>query len=209
MRILMIDVQAGGSPTYTLTEDYALGMEMLKRQWQCRYVPSYLVVGEAPEQVRNAMQQRSRWVKVRPSCTLCTPPPGLSCSRQSSTKVLPVDCRLRARPHERTAHPWLGYSPITFASTWNVQGHFQIMFSWQHCPLFQWKLPVFMRIMYCSGVWNYITGAISTPLFIVVPMITIWCEPTPQHLVHAAFLAHFEKSAYQYSCCFPLPCPCR
>ena len=62
----MPGVQAGGSPTYTLTEDYALGMEMLKRQWQCRYVPSYLAVGEAPEQVRNAMQQRSRWVKVRP-----------------------------------------------------------------------------------------------------------------------------------------------
>lgn len=57
-------MQAGGSPTYTLTEDFALGMEMVKRQWRCRYVPSYLVVGEAPEQVRNAMQQRSRWVKV-------------------------------------------------------------------------------------------------------------------------------------------------
>jgi len=39
-------------------------MEMVKRKWQCRYVPNYLVVGEAPEQVRNAMQQRSRWVKV-------------------------------------------------------------------------------------------------------------------------------------------------
>ena len=58
-------MQAGGSPTYTLTEDFALGMEMVKRQWKCRYVSSYLVVGEAPEQVRNAMQQRSRWVKVR------------------------------------------------------------------------------------------------------------------------------------------------
>ena len=57
-------MQAGGSPTYTLTEDFALGMEMVKRRWKCRYVASYLVVGEAPEQVRNAMQQRSRWVKV-------------------------------------------------------------------------------------------------------------------------------------------------
>ncbi len=30
---------------------------------QCRYVPEYLAVGEAPEQVRNCFQQRSRWCK--------------------------------------------------------------------------------------------------------------------------------------------------
>lgn len=60
----LLHVQVGGSPTYTLTEDYALGMELVMRQWKCRYVTSYLVVGEAPEQVRNAMQQRSRWVKA-------------------------------------------------------------------------------------------------------------------------------------------------
>ena len=57
-------VQAGGSPTYTLTEDFALGMEMLKRGWKCRYVSNYLAVGESPEQIRNCYQQRSRWVKV-------------------------------------------------------------------------------------------------------------------------------------------------
>ncbi len=48
---------------YTLTEDYALGMELKKRKWQCRYVNEYLAVGEAPEQVRNCFQQRSRWAK--------------------------------------------------------------------------------------------------------------------------------------------------
>ena len=55
-----------------------------------------------------------------------------------------------------------------------LQGHFQIMFSWQHCPLFQSKLSWPMRIMYSSGVWSYIVGAISTPTFILIPMITIW-----------------------------------
>ncbi len=55
-----------------------------------------------------------------------------------------------------------------------VQGHFQIMFSWQHCPLLQSDLPMFMRVMYISGVWSYIVGAISTPLFILIPIITIW-----------------------------------
>ena len=79
----------------------------------------------------------------------------------------------------------MGFHMGFLALTWHMQGHFQIMFSWQHCPLFQWKLPVFMRIMYCSGVWNYITGAISTPLFIVVPMITIWCDPATRCLLHA------------------------
>ena len=48
------------------------------------------------------------------------------------------------------------------------------MFSWQHCPLFQRKLSWIMRILYSSGVWSYIVGAISTPTFIVIPCVTIW-----------------------------------
>lgn len=58
--------QAGGSPTYTLTEDFALGMELCKLRWHCRYVQAYLALGEAPEQIRNCYQQRSRWCKVGP-----------------------------------------------------------------------------------------------------------------------------------------------
>ena len=59
--------EAGWSPEYTLTEDFALGMELKKRRWQCRYVEEYLAVGEAPDEVRNCFQQRSRWAKgVRP-----------------------------------------------------------------------------------------------------------------------------------------------
>jgi endoglucanase len=54
---------AGWSPEYTLTEDYALGMELKKRGWHCRYVQAYLAVGEAPSGVRNCFQQRSRWAK--------------------------------------------------------------------------------------------------------------------------------------------------
>ena len=57
--------QAGWSPEYTLTEDYALGMELMIRKWKCRYVEEYLAVGEAPAQLRNCFQQRSRWAKVR------------------------------------------------------------------------------------------------------------------------------------------------
>ncbi len=62
---------AGWSPEYTLTEDYALGMELTKRKWLCRYVEEYLAIGEAPEQVRNCFQQRSRWCKVQMPADLC------------------------------------------------------------------------------------------------------------------------------------------
>jgi hypothetical protein len=58
---------AGWSPEYTLTEDFALGMVLKMKKWHCRYVEEYLAVGEAPEQVRNCFQQRSRWCKVRSS----------------------------------------------------------------------------------------------------------------------------------------------
>ena len=57
--------QAGWTPTWTLTEDFALGMEMKRYGWHCRYLNEYLAVGEAPDGVRNCYQQRSRWTKAR------------------------------------------------------------------------------------------------------------------------------------------------
>ena len=57
-------LEVGGSPTWTLTEDYALGMQLKKYGWHCRYVQEYLAIGEAPDQIRNCYQQRSRWCKV-------------------------------------------------------------------------------------------------------------------------------------------------
>ena len=45
-----------------------LGMVLKQQKWHCRYVEEYLAVGEAPEQVRNCFQQRSRWCKVRAYC---------------------------------------------------------------------------------------------------------------------------------------------
>ena len=57
--------EAGWSPEYTLTEDYALGMELTRLHWHCRYVNEYLAIGEAPHETRNCFQQRSRWCKVR------------------------------------------------------------------------------------------------------------------------------------------------
>jgi len=39
-------------------------MELKKFGWHCRYVQEYLAIGEAPDQIRNCYQQRSRWCKV-------------------------------------------------------------------------------------------------------------------------------------------------
>ena len=40
--------EAGWTPTWTLTEDFALGMEMKRNGWHCRYLNQYLAVGEVP-----------------------------------------------------------------------------------------------------------------------------------------------------------------
>ncbi|KAK9823799.1 hypothetical protein WJX72_005584 [[Myrmecia] bisecta] len=132
--------EAGWSPTYTMTEDYALGMELKKKGWHCRYVQEYLAIGEAPDEIRNCYQQRSRWTK----------------------------------------------------------GHFQIMFNPKVCPLFQSKLSVFQRIMYCSGVWSYCIGALSTPTFILIPIITIWIGVFPLIITRwaAAGLTVYSVATY-------------
>ncbi len=60
-----------------------------------------------------------------------------------------------------------------------IQGHFQIVLSRHYSPLMIRGLSPFMRIMYCSGVWSYIVGAITTPLFIIIPLLTIWAGIFP------------------------------
>lgn len=54
-----------------------------------------------------------------------------------------------------------------------TQGHFQIFFS-KHSPILQTRLSWFMRIMYMSGVWSYVVGALATPLFIALPIVTVF-----------------------------------
>ena len=59
------------------------------------------------------------------------------------------------------------------------QGHFQIVLDTDRCPLFLDGLSWFQKIMYCSGVWAYVVGALSTPFFVVVPLVTIWAGIFP------------------------------
>lgn len=187
--------EAGWSPEYTLTEDYALGMELTRLHWHCRYVNEYLAIGEAPHETRNCFQQRSRWCKVCacaahpcafsrcilvvqllslisfikhdlhllvpllalyavPACLLCA----MLCL--ASSALLQVLCSVYTTS---SSELWLP-----------VQGHFQIVLNADHCPIFVPGLSLWKKLMYCSGVWAYVVGAITTPFFIVVPLITIW-----------------------------------
>lgn len=60
-----------------------------------------------------------------------------------------------------------------------LQGHFQIVLNNDHCPLFQKDLSWFQRLMYCSGVWAYIVGAITTPMFIIIPLVSFIARTDP------------------------------
>lgn len=53
----------GWFPTYTITEDYALGMELKRLGYKSIYMKEYLAYGEAPEDMRSILKQRSRWCK--------------------------------------------------------------------------------------------------------------------------------------------------
>jgi cellulose synthase/poly-beta-1,6-N-acetylglucosamine synthase-like glycosyltransferase len=53
----------GWFPTFTITEDYALGMLMKAKGYKAGYLNEYLAIGEAPEEIRNIFRQRSRWCK--------------------------------------------------------------------------------------------------------------------------------------------------
>jgi cellulose synthase/poly-beta-1,6-N-acetylglucosamine synthase-like glycosyltransferase len=51
----------GWFPEYTITEDYALSMELKSAGFKGTYLNEYLAVGEAPDEIRNVCRQRSRY----------------------------------------------------------------------------------------------------------------------------------------------------
>ena len=95
-----------------------------------------------------------------------------------------------------------------------LQGHFQIVLSRRYSPMMIRGLSPFMRIMYCSGVWSYVVGAITTPLFIIIPLLTIWAGIFPIVISWWAALAltiyyiaqsmvlNYSKKVPSHSTCF-------
>lgn len=51
----------GYFPNYTVTEDYALSLELAKSAFQTRYFKKYLAEGEAPEDLSSTSKQRHCW----------------------------------------------------------------------------------------------------------------------------------------------------
>lgn len=89
-----------------------------------------------------------------------------------------------------------------------LQGHFQIVLSSEYCPLFEGKLSWFDRIMYCTGVWAYLVGGITSPMFTAVPLITIWAGIFPIVVNWCALKtalillkAPFKSMLYPYGAC--------
>lgn len=44
--------EVDGFPEHTVTEDFAMGIELTLRRWRCIFVPAALAIGEAPETTR-------------------------------------------------------------------------------------------------------------------------------------------------------------
>ena len=51
--------EVGGSPTYTLTEDYALGMALKMYGWHCRYVQVRRFLSLLHNRVQTSQRKRS------------------------------------------------------------------------------------------------------------------------------------------------------
>ena len=181
-------------------------------------------MGEAPDEVRNCFQQRSRWCKVHSplllpivwdrlhracsSCVYCKVHisdldfSGLRLSNHilysfKHLKLLQSSCNSIA-----CIHTLLVAGDQTLKQVMHTQGHFQIMFNRKYCPLLQRELSPLMRIMYCSGVWSYIVGALTTPLFIIIPLLTIWAGVFP---IVVSWWAAGDAYAHPLSCCSRLP----
>ena len=51
--------EVDGFPEHTITEDFAMGIELTLRRWCCVYVPAPYAFGEAPETTRKVPAQGS------------------------------------------------------------------------------------------------------------------------------------------------------
>ena len=55
--------EVGGFPTDSLTEDFALSIELHERQWESVYVPETLAAGFGPEDLAAYVGQQHRWAR--------------------------------------------------------------------------------------------------------------------------------------------------
>lgn len=90
-----------------------------------------------------------------------------------------------------------------------LQGHFQIIMNRKFCPLFRSRLDWLSRMLYCSGVWSYVINAMTTPIFMAVPIITIWVGESRLSNMPAAGSARVLARGFPAGRSSIMPCPNR
>lgn len=151
----------GWFPTFTITEDYALGMLLKARGYKAGYLNEYLAIGEAPEEIRNIFRQRSRWCKgqMQVCCEqLCLP---AGC-RPVTTPAPIAGCM----PACKRLHLCLCLTTPFADLLW------QVLFS-RKCPLLDTGLTLGMRLLYTSVTWCYVTNTFAVPCSVLVPFIAL------------------------------------
>jgi endoglucanase len=151
-------------------------MELKKKKWECRYVEEYLVVGEAPEQVRNCFQQRSRWCKGHFQIVFGPKNPLLQKELSWPMKIMYCSGEFclggggwwgggerekEKREREKEKKKLTRLSKKKSGKK----------------PLFFFLPPPFPP--HQTGVWSYFVGAMTTPLFMLIPILTIWAGMFP------------------------------
>ncbi|KAJ9506235.1 hypothetical protein QJQ45_014216, partial [Haematococcus lacustris] len=176
----------GWFPEYTITEDYALGMELKSRGYKATYLNDYIAVGEvgttaAPD---------------APPCTACT----VAASHQYAVGT---PCLSSGQPLHLTAYlqaPEEIRNVFRQRSRW-TKGHFQVFFS-AKCPLLNFELPFFQRLWYSYAAWAPITTILTVPAFFVVPIMSIVFGIHPVtitfELVLASTLYFILQNSLQY-----------
>jgi cellulose synthase/poly-beta-1,6-N-acetylglucosamine synthase-like glycosyltransferase len=111
----------GWFPGFTITEDFALGLELASKRYRGTYLDTCLAYGEAPIELRAIFRQRSRWCK----------------------------------------------------------GHIQIALSRRN-PL--WRpggLSLLQRWLFNNGTWSYVATVVCTPVFVIVPFLSVFANLDP------------------------------
>ncbi|KAJ9528163.1 hypothetical protein QJQ45_005789 [Haematococcus lacustris] len=176
----------GWFPEYTITEDYALGMELKSRGYKATYLNDYIAVGEV----------RTTAAPDAPPCTACT----VFASHQQAAGT---PCLGSGQPLHLTAYlqaPEEIRNVFRQRSRW-TKGHFQVFFS-AKCPLLNFELPFFQRLWYSYAAWAPITTILTVPAFIIVPFMSIAFGIHPvtitYELVLASTLYFISQNSLQY-----------
>lgn len=128
-------------------------MELKAGGFKGRYLAEYLAVGEAPEELRNVLRQRSRWTKGHMQVgTGQRGPPGLCEPMQTSKGCLPVGPLVALIYGGAPRRGGRDHVTLTLGTI----APLQVFFSGRN-PLFRWRLPLIHK--WCEPACYYMCDA--------------------------------------------------